>query len=167
MHQRCSNYALINLLFGLCRSMWIIELFVNLPSPCPGALTHPSSPKMLWVRKCTPTLSPFLVFIFGFTVESIKKLGGVSTRHHLHWTTIITKTTLHHITIATIIIIGKNKGGRWQGSTFSSLWFLWLWLWASQARMACAQCKAWAWSLMWFYSTCMDECVHKWMILYG
>jgi hypothetical protein len=25
MHQKCSNYTLINLLFGLCRSIWIID----------------------------------------------------------------------------------------------------------------------------------------------
>jgi hypothetical protein len=32
MHKKCSNYALINLLFGLCRSMWIIDLLVIHPS---------------------------------------------------------------------------------------------------------------------------------------
>jgi hypothetical protein len=30
---KCSNYALTNLLFGLCRSVWMIEMFVNQPSP--------------------------------------------------------------------------------------------------------------------------------------
>jgi hypothetical protein len=33
MHQRCSNYTLTNLLFGLCKSVWVSDLFVNLPSP--------------------------------------------------------------------------------------------------------------------------------------
>jgi len=33
VHQKCSNYALTNLLFGLCRSMWMIDLLVNLFSP--------------------------------------------------------------------------------------------------------------------------------------
>jgi hypothetical protein len=32
---KCFNYALINLLFGLCRFVWIKEMFVNLPSPIP------------------------------------------------------------------------------------------------------------------------------------
>jgi hypothetical protein len=32
VHQKCSNYALTNL-FGLCRSMWIIDFLVTLPSP--------------------------------------------------------------------------------------------------------------------------------------
>jgi hypothetical protein len=30
---KCSNYALTNLLFGLCKSVWVIQLLVNLPSP--------------------------------------------------------------------------------------------------------------------------------------
>jgi hypothetical protein len=30
---KCSNYALTNLWFGLCRSVWIIELLVNLHNP--------------------------------------------------------------------------------------------------------------------------------------
>jgi len=31
MHQKCSNYALTNLLFGLCKSMWIIDpIFLHL-----------------------------------------------------------------------------------------------------------------------------------------
>jgi hypothetical protein len=28
VHQKCSNYALTNLLFGLCMSIWIIDLLV-------------------------------------------------------------------------------------------------------------------------------------------
>jgi hypothetical protein len=32
---KCSNYALTNLLFGLCRSVWIIDLLVNLLVPIP------------------------------------------------------------------------------------------------------------------------------------
>jgi hypothetical protein len=31
--QKCFNYALTILLFGLCKSMWVIELLINLPSP--------------------------------------------------------------------------------------------------------------------------------------
>jgi hypothetical protein len=33
---------------------------------------------MLRAKKRAPTLSPFVVFTFGFTIEPIKKLGGVS-----------------------------------------------------------------------------------------
>ncbi len=78
VHQKCSNHTLINLLFGLCRSMWIIDLLVTRPSPRPRALAHPSSPKVLRTREHTPTFSSSVVFIFGFTFESLKECGGVS-----------------------------------------------------------------------------------------
>jgi hypothetical protein len=65
-------------LFGLCKSMWVIELLVNLPSPHPRALTRPSTLKVLRVRKCGLT-PPFVVFTFRLVVESIKELGGAST----------------------------------------------------------------------------------------
>ncbi len=42
---KCSNYALTNLLFGLCRFMWVSELLVNLPSPIPELQHAPRSPK--------------------------------------------------------------------------------------------------------------------------
>jgi len=75
---KCSNYALTNLLFSLCRFAWIIELFVNLLSPHHGAPTRPFTLKVLWTKERTPTFYPFVVFTFGFIVESIKELGGVS-----------------------------------------------------------------------------------------
>ncbi len=37
---KVSSYALTNF-FGLCRSMWVIDLVVNLPSPHLGALACP------------------------------------------------------------------------------------------------------------------------------
>jgi hypothetical protein len=58
MHQKCSNSALTNLLFGLCRSVWVIDLVVNLPRPHPGALARTSTPKVLWARECALILSP-------------------------------------------------------------------------------------------------------------
>ncbi len=45
MQQKCSDYALTNLLFGLCRSLWVIDLLDNLPSLDPRAPTCPSTPK--------------------------------------------------------------------------------------------------------------------------
>jgi hypothetical protein len=42
---KCSNYALANLLFGLCRSSWIIDSLITRPSPHPGTPTHPSTSK--------------------------------------------------------------------------------------------------------------------------
>jgi hypothetical protein len=46
-----------NLLFGLCRSIWVIDLLVNLPSPRPGTPTRPFAPEVLGVRERTPTPS--------------------------------------------------------------------------------------------------------------
>ncbi len=78
VHQRCSNYALTNLLFSLCRSVWVIDLLANLPNPHPGAPAHPSTPEMLHAMERVLIPSPFIVFIFGLVVESIKELRGAS-----------------------------------------------------------------------------------------
>ncbi len=32
---KCSNYTLTNLLFGLCKSVWVIKLLINFPNPIP------------------------------------------------------------------------------------------------------------------------------------
>jgi hypothetical protein len=77
MHQKCSNYSLTNLLFGLCRSMRIIDLLVTRFSPHPRALTRPSSPEVLWAKERALTLYPSVVFTFELIVESIKMFGGV------------------------------------------------------------------------------------------
>ncbi len=41
IHQKCSNYALTNLLFGLCIFVRIIDLLVTHPSLHLGALACP------------------------------------------------------------------------------------------------------------------------------
>jgi hypothetical protein len=79
MHQKCSNYALTNLLFVLCKCVWIIDLLIICLSPHPRAPIHPSTPEMLWAKERTPTPYPFVVFTFGFRVESIRELRGAST----------------------------------------------------------------------------------------
>jgi hypothetical protein len=79
MHQKCSNYALTNMLFGLCKFMWIIDLLVTLSSSHPRVPTCPSTPKMLRARERTPTPYPSIVFTFKLTIESIRELGGAST----------------------------------------------------------------------------------------
>ncbi len=61
VHQKCSNYTLTNLLFDLCRSIWIIDPFVIHPSPYPGARTCSSYFEVLWVREHTPTPSFFTI----------------------------------------------------------------------------------------------------------
>jgi hypothetical protein len=79
VHQKCSNYALTNLLFGLCRFVWIIDPLVTRPNPHPGAPAHPSTFEMLRAKECTPAPYPSTFFTFGFAI----KFGGVS-KHLLH-----------------------------------------------------------------------------------
>jgi len=78
VHQKCFNYTLTNLLFGLCRSMWLIDLLVIRPNPHPKALARPSTPKMLRAKEHIPTLYPCIVFSFGLILEFIKEFGGAS-----------------------------------------------------------------------------------------
>jgi hypothetical protein len=78
VHQKCSNYALTNLFFGLDESMWVIDLLVILLSSHLGVPTHPSIVKVLQARECAPTHSPFVVFTCSFIVEAIKEFGGAS-----------------------------------------------------------------------------------------
>jgi hypothetical protein len=56
VHQKWSNYTLTNLLFGLCRSMWIIKLLVNLPIPHPEILAHPFTFEVLRTKEHTQFL---------------------------------------------------------------------------------------------------------------
>jgi hypothetical protein len=60
VHQKCSNYALTNLLFGLCRSIQIIDPLVIHPKLQHALLT----PEVLQARECTPTPYSFVVFHF-------------------------------------------------------------------------------------------------------
>jgi hypothetical protein len=78
VHQKCSNYALNNLLFDLCRSMWIIDPLVTRPIPHLRAPACPSTFEMLRTRERIPILYPFVVFTFGLSIESIKAFGGAS-----------------------------------------------------------------------------------------
>jgi hypothetical protein len=78
VHKKCSN-ALTNLLFGLWRSVWIIDLLVTPPSPHLRAQAHPSTPKVLRARECAPILYSSVVFTFRCEVESTKEFGGAST----------------------------------------------------------------------------------------
>jgi hypothetical protein len=45
VHQKCSNHALTNLLFGLCRSIWIIDPFVIHSNPHLKVLVRPFYPQ--------------------------------------------------------------------------------------------------------------------------
>jgi len=52
---KCYNYALTNLLFGLCRSVWVSEVLVNLPSPI-SELQHAPPPPKCYELGSTPQL---------------------------------------------------------------------------------------------------------------
>jgi hypothetical protein len=77
MHQKCFSYALTNLLFGLCMSIWIIDPLVTRPNLHLGTLTRLSTPEVLGAKERIWILYPFIVFTFGLTIESIKKFGGL------------------------------------------------------------------------------------------
>jgi len=87
VHQKCYNYALTNLLFGLCKSMWIIDSLVTRFSPHPRAITHSSTPKMLQAKEHTPIPYPSVFFTFGFAIEYIKEFGNAS--FPITWITIL------------------------------------------------------------------------------
>jgi len=75
MHQKCSNYTLTNLLFGLCRSLWIIDpLFIH-TSPHLGAPTHPSTPEVLWTKCYLPPLMPLWRFLWARLCEQSMMWG--------------------------------------------------------------------------------------------
>jgi hypothetical protein len=62
VHQKWSNYALTNLLFGLCKFVWIIDpLFIHL-NPHPRAPAHPFTLKVLRAEEHTPTPYSSVVF---------------------------------------------------------------------------------------------------------
>ncbi len=62
VHQKCSNYALSNLLSSLCRSVWVIDLLVTLPSPHLGAPTRPSTPQSFVSQGARPNSFYFPCF---------------------------------------------------------------------------------------------------------
>jgi hypothetical protein len=80
VHQKCSNYALTNLLFSLYRSLWVVDLLVIFPSPHPEALARPFTPKVLRAKEHAPISYPSTIFTFKLTVESNKEFGGVNLK---------------------------------------------------------------------------------------
>jgi hypothetical protein len=60
--------------------MWIIDSLVTHPSPHLGVLAHLSTLEVLQAKEGTQTPYPFIVFTFGFAIESIKELGGASDK---------------------------------------------------------------------------------------
>jgi len=76
MHWKCSNYALSNLLFGLCKSIWIIDLLVTHLVPIPKLQHAPLTLEVLQIRE--GTIIPFIIFIFKLAFESFKEFKGAS-----------------------------------------------------------------------------------------
>jgi hypothetical protein len=68
---KCSNYALINLLFDLCRPMWVSKLLINLPSPI-LELQHALLPPKCCELESVPNSLLFRCFCFRLPFESIK-----------------------------------------------------------------------------------------------
>jgi len=87
VHQKCSNYALTNLLFGLCKFVWIIDLFITCFSLHPGTLTCLSTLEALWIKECIPIPSSFVIFMFRLTFEFYKEFGGMSVGMPYIWST--------------------------------------------------------------------------------
>jgi hypothetical protein len=75
MHQKCSNHALTNLLFDLCKFVWIIDPLVIHPSPHLGAPTRPSTPKVLQAKKHAPTPYPSTIFTLESHLSLSRSLG--------------------------------------------------------------------------------------------
>ncbi len=79
MHQKCSHYALTNLLFSLCRSMWIINPLVTRHSSHPRAPTRPLPFEVLRARN----VSQFFVLSLFSPLDSKLSLSRSLRVHQL------------------------------------------------------------------------------------
>ncbi len=86
VHQKCFNYALTNLLFGLCKSAWIIDRLVTRPSPHPRTLACPSTLKVLRANEHASTFYPSTIFTLDSHLNLSKSLG---VRHMLSLSTFV------------------------------------------------------------------------------
>ncbi len=75
VHQKCSSYALTNLLFNLCRFVWIIDPLVTHPSPHPKTPTHPSTPEVFRTKESAPTHYPSIIFTLNSHLKLSRSLG--------------------------------------------------------------------------------------------
>jgi hypothetical protein len=77
VHQRCSNYALTNLLFSLYRSVWMTRLSIFLIPPQSSSM--PFYPQSVTNQGMRPNSFSFhYLFFFGLKTKSIKELRGAS-----------------------------------------------------------------------------------------
>jgi hypothetical protein len=68
--------ALTNLLFNLCRSMWVIDSLVTLPSPYPEPPTRPFYPRSVASQGVCPTFYPYVIFTFKLAIVATLALGS-------------------------------------------------------------------------------------------
>jgi len=80
VHKKCFNYALINLLFGLCILIWIIDLLVNLCNPHPKAPTRPFCPKSVMNEGTYSNSFFFRCFHFRIHIWVFQGLWGASLK---------------------------------------------------------------------------------------
>jgi len=71
---KCFNYALTNLLFGLCRSVWVIELFVNFSNPIPE-LQHTPLPRSATSQGARPNSFSFYYSLLDSQLSPSRSLG--------------------------------------------------------------------------------------------
>jgi len=81
MHQKCSNYALTNLLFSLCRSKWIIDSFIIHPNPHPRGPTYPSYPKNIVSLRTYCNFFLFCYFHFRIHIWIFQGIWGCVTNN--------------------------------------------------------------------------------------
>ncbi len=79
VHQKCSNYALSNLLFGLCQSIWIIGSLIICFNPYPRIPAHPSYPQN--VMNYEMYLIIFLL-LFSFSDSHLSLLRHLGVRQY-------------------------------------------------------------------------------------
>ncbi len=78
-------HALTNLLFRLCRFMWVIELLINLPSPHLRAIACPSTPEVLWAKERIPTPYFSIVFTLDSRLNLSRSSGARQHNNHTRW----------------------------------------------------------------------------------
>jgi hypothetical protein len=87
VHQKCPSSILTNLLFGLCMSMWVIDLLVTLPGPYLEVLAHIYTLEMLQAKEHTPTPHSSVLFTFDSHLNPLRSLGV----RHMASTTLYTR----------------------------------------------------------------------------
>ncbi len=100
LNQKCSNHTLTNLLFGLCRFVWIIDLLVIHLSPHPRALTRLVPSKCCKLGNVSQLLLP--LFSFSDSCLSISRNVGV---RQLDTTSFVNDIVKRHFSICNLFVV--------------------------------------------------------------